>query len=147
MKTVTLSVSSIEETKRQMAAAFRGKRQGAYISFASSELLWKVLTVKRWEILKGMTGAGEMTIREVARQVNRDVKGVHGGVQSLLKAGVLEHSADGRIIFPLRVRGRRRWSAARAASGLCSRRGYARNDRRQNQCRKEIAGSRYRVTR
>ena len=100
MKTVTLSVSSIEETKRQTAAAFRGKRQGAHLSFASVELLWKVLTVKRWDLLKVMTGQGEMSIREVARQLSRDVKAVHGDVQALLKAGVLERTADGRVIFP-----------------------------------------------
>jgi predicted transcriptional regulator len=100
MKTVTLSVSSVEETKSQMASAFRGKRQGVHISFASIELLWKVLTVKRWELLKAMTGQGEMSIREAARQVERDVKAVHSDVQALLKAGVLEHTADGHIVFP-----------------------------------------------
>ena len=42
MKTVTLGVSSIEDTKRQMAAAFRGEQQGEFISFASIGLLWKV---------------------------------------------------------------------------------------------------------
>jgi len=100
MKTVTLSVSSIEEMKRRTATAFRGKRQGAFLSFASVELLWKVLTVKRWDLLKVMTGQGEMTIREVARRLNRDVKAVHGDVQALLKAGVIDRTADGRIVFP-----------------------------------------------
>ncbi|MGA2393987.1 MAG: transcriptional regulator [Candidatus Lustribacter sp.] len=100
MKTVTLSVSSVEETKRQVAAAFRGKRQGEHISFASIELLWKVLTVKRWELLKVMTGQGEMTIREIARLLERDVKAVHGDVQALLKAGVVERTADAHVIFP-----------------------------------------------
>ena len=100
MKTVTLSVSSVEETKSRMTAALRGKRQGAHISFASIELLWRVLTVKRWELLKAMTGQGEMSIREAARKVERDVKAVHSDVRALLKAGVLEHTADGHIVFP-----------------------------------------------
>ncbi len=100
MKTVTLSVSSIEETKRRMTAALRGKRQGAHISFDSIELLWSVLTVKRWELLKAMTGKGGMSIREAARQVERDVKAVHGDVQALLNAGVLERTGGGQIIFP-----------------------------------------------
>ena len=51
MRPVTLGVSSVEETKRRMAAAFQGEAQGEVISFASVELLWKVLTAKRWEIL------------------------------------------------------------------------------------------------
>lgn len=31
-----------------------------------------------------MTGQGEMTIREVARRVDREVKAVHGDVQAVL---------------------------------------------------------------
>ena len=100
MRTVTLGVSSIEETKRQMAAAFRGKKVGAFISFTTIELLWKVLTTKRWDILQAMTGQGEMTIREIARRVDRDVKAVHGDVQALLVAGVLDRAHSGRVIFP-----------------------------------------------
>ena len=100
MRTVTLGVSSIEETKRRMAAAFQGERQGEFISFATPELLWKVLTAKRWEILRAMTGQGAMTIREVARRVGRDVKAVHGDVHALLDAGILERAEDGRVVFP-----------------------------------------------
>lgn len=100
MKTVTLSVSSIEEAKKRAATAFRGKRQGAYVSFSSVELLWRVLTVKRWDLLKVMTGQGEMSVREVARQLNRDVKAVHSDVQALLKAGVVDRTPEGKIVFP-----------------------------------------------
>jgi predicted transcriptional regulator len=100
MRTVTLGVSSVEETQRQMAAAFRGEKIGEFISFATVELLWKVLTAKRWDILRAMTGQGEMTIREIARRVERDVKAVHGDVQALLVAGVLDRADSGRVIFP-----------------------------------------------
>ena len=99
MRTVTLGVSSIEETQRQMAAAFRGEMVGEFISFASAELLWKVLTAKRWDILQAMTAQGEMTIREIARRVDRDVKAVHGDVQALVAAGVLDRADSGRVIF------------------------------------------------
>jgi predicted transcriptional regulator len=99
MRTVTLGVSSIEDTKRQMEAAFRGEQLGAFISFASIELLWKVLTAKRWEILRAMTGQGALSIREVARRVGRDVKAVHGDITSLINAGVLDRTGDG-VIFP-----------------------------------------------
>ncbi|WP_449427169.1 HVO_A0114 family putative DNA-binding protein [Rhodanobacter umsongensis] len=99
MKTVTLGVSSVEATRRRMAAAFQGEAQDTLISFTSIELLWKVLTVKRWEILHAMTGQGELAIREVARRVGRDVKAVHGDVVALIHAGVLERSGDG-VLFP-----------------------------------------------
>lgn len=100
VRTVTLGVSSIEETQRQMAAAFGGEKVGEFISFATVELLWKVLTAKRWDILQAMTGQGEMAIREIARRVGRDVKAVHGDVQALLVAGVLDRADSGRVVFP-----------------------------------------------
>jgi predicted transcriptional regulator len=102
MSTVTISVSSIEESQRRMAAAFTGVPQGAQIGFASFDLLWKLITVKRWHILQAMAGQGELTIREVARRVDRDVKAVHGDVRALLNAGVLQR-AGRNVEFPFDV--------------------------------------------
>ena len=86
--------------KQRAIDAFSGKRRGAHISFASADLLWKVLTAKRWELLKAMAGSGAMTLREAARRAERDVKAVHGDVHALLAAGVLRKTADGKIEFP-----------------------------------------------
>ena len=99
MTTVTLSIASLEDVKRRMAAAFDGKPQGAHISFVSEQLLWRTLTAKRWELLRAMTGQGAMSIREAARRVGRDVKAVHGDVTALLSAGILDRNERG-IIFP-----------------------------------------------
>jgi predicted transcriptional regulator len=99
MNTVTLSVASREDVTRRALAAFEGQAQGAHISFSSAELLWKTLTRKRWEVLQAMTGQGAMSIREVARRVGRDVKAVHGDVQALLSAGVIDRAGEG-VVFP-----------------------------------------------
>lgn len=100
MKTVTLEVRSLEDTLEDFRQAWKTRQSSqASISFETPELLWKVLTAKRWEILKTMTGSGTLAIREIARRVNRDVKAVHGDVHALLKAGILEKS-DGGILFP-----------------------------------------------
>jgi predicted transcriptional regulator len=74
--------------------------RSARISFATPELLWKVLTAKRWELLKAMCGVGPISIREAARRVERDVKAVHSDITALLNAGVLDRVEDGRVIFP-----------------------------------------------
>jgi predicted transcriptional regulator len=100
MKTVTLEVASREEVTRRALEAFKGKRQRARISFATPELLWKVLTAKRWEVLKAMAGQGPLTIREVARRVERDVKAVHGDVHALIAAGLLERTETNQVAFP-----------------------------------------------
>ena len=82
MKTVTLDVRVPTEAMADFSNAWKsGKAQKSpRISFASPELLWRVLTVKRWQLLKALCGAGPVSIREAARRVNRDVKAVHGDV-------------------------------------------------------------------
>jgi predicted transcriptional regulator len=100
MKTVTLEVADREGVTQRAVSALRGKAQASRISFASPELLWKVLTARRWELLKAMAGEGPLALREVARRVGRDVKGVHGDVHALLDAGLIDRTESGGIEFP-----------------------------------------------
>ena len=102
MRTVTLDVRAPADSMADFAHGWKtGKPQkSARISFATPELLWQVLTVKRWELLKALCGAGPVSIREAARRVNRDVKAVHSDVTALLKAGVLDRAEGGGIVFP-----------------------------------------------
>lgn len=100
MKTVTLDIADRKVVSRRALEAFRGRRQGARVSFASPEVLFGVLTVKRWDIVRALTGVGPVSIREAARRVRRDVKAVHGDVHALLKAGILHRTKSGRIEFP-----------------------------------------------
>ncbi|HEY5236948.1 MAG TPA: hypothetical protein VIJ62_01095 [Rhizomicrobium sp.] len=100
MKTVTMGVESLDTVFARVRQAVKGKPQGARISFASVELMFRVLTERRWELIKAMAGHGPMSIREAARRMDRDVKAVHGDVQALLKAGVLWKTEDGKIEFP-----------------------------------------------
>lgn len=102
MKTVTLDVRTPADSMTDFVHAWKtGKPQkAARISFATPELLWRVLTEKRWGLLKALCGAGPVSIREAARRVGRDVKAVHGDVTALLNAGVLNRTENGQIIFP-----------------------------------------------
>lgn len=100
MRTVTLEVSSRKEANKRFLRAFEGQSQGEFISFETPALLFKVLTQKRWELLSVLTGAEPMTLREAARRVERDVKAVHGDIHALLDAGLLQKTAEGRIVFP-----------------------------------------------
>ena len=102
MNTVVLEVRSLAETLSDAARLMNAGRaeHEARIGFATPELLWQVLTSKRWQLLKAMCGAGPMSIREAARRVGRDVKTVHSDVTALLNAGLVERTADGRVEFP-----------------------------------------------
>ena len=96
---VTVGISSSEDVKERLSAAFRGEPQGNHISFLSVEQMWKTLSPKRTEILRTMTGEGVMSIREVSRRVARDIKAVHGDVHALINAGVVDRTDKG-VVFP-----------------------------------------------
>ncbi|MBI4861133.1 MAG: DNA-binding protein [Candidatus Riflebacteria bacterium] len=102
MSTVVFEVQSLGESLQDAAEAMTtgGAEPEARICFATPELLWKVLTAKRWELLKALCGAGPLSIRATAARVGRDVKAVHGDVAVLLRVGVLDRRPDGRIEFP-----------------------------------------------
>jgi predicted transcriptional regulator len=101
MRTVVLDVRTLKDSLADAARMMKSRRaeKQARISFASPELLWQVLTLKRWELLKALCGAGAVPIREVARRVGRDVKAVHGDITALLKAGVINRTEAG-VEFP-----------------------------------------------
>ena len=96
---------SLKAGKSRMRTRFldawkSGKYRGEFFGFETPELLWKRLTPKRWELLRAMQGAGEMSLREASRRVNRDVKAVHRDAQALLVIGLLEKTAAGKLVCP-----------------------------------------------
>jgi predicted transcriptional regulator len=105
MNTVVLEVRSLADTLGDASRVMktrRGERE-ARIAFATPELLWQVLTAKRWELLKALCGAGRVSIREAARRVGRDVKAVHADVKALLEAGLVNRTSDGGVEFPFQA--------------------------------------------
>ena len=102
LKTVILEVCSPEDAFEDFARTWEtGKsHKSARIGFATPELLWKVLTAKRWELLKALCGAGPVSIRQAARLIGKEIKTVQGDIKALLKAGILDHAPKGKIEFP-----------------------------------------------
>ncbi len=105
MNTVILEVATLADTLADAARAMESVTAAdapaqAHIAFATPALLWQVLTAKRWALLRALTGAGPVSLREAARRVSRDVKAVHGDVHALLDAGLLDRTDDGKIVFP-----------------------------------------------
>lgn len=101
MKAVTLDVRSPSEAMVQIERDWKaGKTQEvAHISFATPQLLLRVLSEKRMDLVEAMCGKGPLTIREAAKLVGRDVKAVHGDITALVKAGILNRASDG-VEFP-----------------------------------------------
>ena len=51
MTVVTLQVSSLDGVKKRAARGFRGEKQGARITFASPELLFKLRDVEQQDLV------------------------------------------------------------------------------------------------
>lgn len=99
-KTVTIGIATREEINARFVRAMTtGKRAAPFIGFADERALWSTLTPLRWEILKEMMGAGPLALREIARRVARDVRGVHTDVHALLTVGLIERDEAG-FCFP-----------------------------------------------
>jgi predicted transcriptional regulator len=91
MNTVTLDVRSRAEAMAEVKRVWKAgeAQKTARISFPTPQLLLKVLSAKRLELVEAMCGAGPVTIREAAKLVRRDVKAVHSDITALVKAGIL----------------------------------------------------------
>jgi predicted transcriptional regulator len=59
----------------------------------------RALSPKRLALIKALCSQEPMSIRELARRVDRDFKGVHTDVVALINAGIIEKEKD-KIAFP-----------------------------------------------
>jgi predicted transcriptional regulator len=105
MTTLKVKIESLEQTMEALADAMKAATGQAApcgecsLSFPSWEAMHGILTPKRLEIVKVMTGQGPLTMREVARRVGRDFKAVHADLETLLNSGVIDRS-NGGVILP-----------------------------------------------
>jgi predicted transcriptional regulator len=93
-------VDSHEAFSGRFIAAMKGEPQGAYITFASADMLFQTLTQRRLKVLRIMTGAGPLSLRELARRAGYDARTAQRDVEALLNVGVLERNAEGTVQFP-----------------------------------------------
>src|SRR5262245_44258223 len=102
MRTLVLNLQTVDTALADFGRAWKGGKKDAtaQIGFQSWELMHKVLSPKRLEIIRAMTGAGPLSIREVARRVSRDFKGVHSDATLLAKSGVVDRDESGQFVFP-----------------------------------------------
>ena len=74
--------------------------QGEVLNFESPAHFFGQLSEKRWEIVRAAQGKGELSVRELARSVARDVKRVHEDVVILAELGLLERTESGGLVCP-----------------------------------------------
>lgn len=74
--------------------------QGEVLNFESPAQFFGQLTEKRWQIVHTAQAQGELSVRELARMVGRDVKRVHEDVVTLADLGLLERTPSGGVLCP-----------------------------------------------
>jgi predicted transcriptional regulator len=105
MTTLKVRIETLEETLARATGTWKSAEAGQEVvadeslAFASWDMMHRVLAPKRLEILRAMSGQGPISMREVARRVERDFKGVHADVELLLRNGVIDKT-NGGIVFP-----------------------------------------------
>ncbi|MEO8884188.1 MAG: transcriptional regulator [Devosia sp.] len=100
--TLVMRVSTLEQSLDNFERVWETgiAEPHALLTFVSYELMHKILAPNRMEIIRAMLSAGPLSIREIARRVGRDFKGVHTDVSSMRSSGLLYHTEDGKVVFP-----------------------------------------------
>ncbi|MGQ0446206.1 MAG: HVO_A0114 family putative DNA-binding protein [Beijerinckiaceae bacterium] len=106
MKEVKLHVETLDgfarrsmEMARRLDQGVRKQGQG-HISFESMDGLLKVLTPNRWRLLRALRNHGPLSVRALARLLDRDYRGAHADVCLLIDAGLIERDEQGTIFVP-----------------------------------------------
>ena len=98
--TITLQPDWKEALRAMAKTAKADTYQGEVLNFESPGHFFGQLTEKRWEIVRAAQGKGELSVRELARVVGRDVKRVHEDVVILADLGLLERTQSGGVLCP-----------------------------------------------
>ena len=81
-------------------AAQQSTYPGEVLNFESSGHFFGQLTEKRTALVRTAQGKGELSVRVLARLVDRDVKRVHEDVVVLADLGLLERTESGGMVCP-----------------------------------------------
>lgn len=99
LKTAKIVVESLDETNKRWEKALRGRggtqANEEVISVGSWEILGKLFTSQRLEILARIAILKPKSIAELARKLGRDFKNVHTDVKFLADIGLIELREEG----------------------------------------------------
>ena len=98
--TITLQPDWKGALRAAAQVANAGTYQGEVLNFETPAQFFGQLTEKRWDVVRAAQGKGELSVRELARLVDRDVKRVHEDVVTLADLGLLERTDSGGVVCP-----------------------------------------------
>ena len=104
---ISIGVGSVEEAAREVIEAWHRAERGeaspepvAKILFIDLETLLRMLTLRRFELLKQLRQTGSTSIRALSKALGRDYKNVHMDVVELIRLGLIERTDEGLVQVP-----------------------------------------------
>lgn len=100
--TLTIGVKSLDEALAGSlkAAKAEGAEATPHFYFPDAQTLFKTLGGSRWDVIEALCGQGPIGVRELARRLNKDVRGVHRDTEALAACGVIDKGDDGKLCLP-----------------------------------------------
>ena len=101
-RTLTITLQPDWKVALRQAGRRAGARsyQGEVLNFESPGAFFGRMTERRWALVRALQGQGEISLRELARRVERDVRRVHDDTQELLELGLVERGEGGGVVCP-----------------------------------------------
>ena len=105
MNTLNIHIQSVSAHKSALLAALKSADMvktapvSPSLNFTCYDDMHRIHAPARLKIVKALAGQGALSIREVARRVDRDIQAVHRDVQTLISSGVIDRTEVG-IAFP-----------------------------------------------
>jgi predicted transcriptional regulator len=105
-KQITIGVGDAESTAADFVEAWKRAERGEELQvdqrlyFENLETLLKTLSPGRWILLRKLRTSGPMSVRTLAKELDRDYKNVHTDVHRLEMIGLIARTKDNQIEVP-----------------------------------------------
>ncbi|MGB5597431.1 MAG: hypothetical protein WBM66_01845 [Thiothrix litoralis] len=99
-RTLEIKIQSEKQAMQASAARFlnawnKSEYTGEYLTFTSPGMFFEVINARRWDLVIKLQTLVKPIIRDLARQIGRDVRRVHDDIKILIDHGIVEQDAEG----------------------------------------------------
>jgi len=100
MRELTIRILDEDAAMQAMQQRFtntmkEGDYAGEFLTFESPTALFRAISPKRWELIVALQKLDIVSMRELSRQLKRDVHRVHDDVKALKELGIIDQSDKG----------------------------------------------------
>jgi predicted transcriptional regulator len=104
---IRIGVGKAEESAHRFIETWHQAEQGKTVKvpeeclvFEDLETLLRMLTPRRWALLRRLTREGSTSVRTLATLLGRDCKNVHADVKALVLLGLIIREERGEVLVP-----------------------------------------------